>query len=195
MSASFVILAIILVIAVVGAVLAAATLFHLARMTPAGQQDVDASLALFDKGLRDELARGNQATQTTLIEQLAAWTNTLNGTLSSLQQSFGEVRGLGSVIEDVKRILVTPKTRGIVGEVALGGVLEQALSPGQFLRNVEVRPRSGERVEYAIVLPGDEESPVLLPVDAKFPIETYERLLDAERRGDSAVATSAARAI
>ena len=132
MSASFVILAIILVIAVVGAVLAAATLFHLARMTPAGQQDVDASLALFDKGLRDELARGNQATQTTLIEQLAAWTNTLNGTLSSLQQSFGEVRGLGSVIEDVKRILVTRRRAALLARWRLAGCWNRLSRPASF---------------------------------------------------------------
>ncbi|MFX7760065.1 DNA recombination protein RmuC, partial [Acinetobacter baumannii] len=85
-----------------------------------------------------------------------------------------------SGVGDLKRMLGNVKTRGTFGEVQLGALLEQVLTRGQYEANVATVPGSGERVEYAVRLPGAApETPVRLPIDAKFPREDYERLLDA----------------
>jgi len=91
--------------------------------------------------------------------------------------------------------LTDVKTRGAWGEVALGNLLEEMMAPDQYERNVEIVPGSNQRVEYAIRLPGDGEIPVWLPLDAKFPMEDYDRLLDASQRGDVEAVEVAARSI
>jgi DNA recombination protein RmuC len=102
---------------------------------------------------------------------------------------------LATGVGDLKRLLTNVKARGTWGEVALGNLIEEIMSPDQFGRNVEIVPGSNERVEYAIRLPGDGEAPVWLPVDSKFPTEDYERLEDARHRGDVAADEIAGRAI
>jgi DNA recombination protein RmuC len=89
------------------------------------------------------------------------------------------------------------KTRGIFGEVQLAGLLEQVFTPEQYATNVETVPGSGARVEFAVRLPGrrEDSAPLWLPIDAKFPREDYERLLDAQERADAVAAEAAARAI
>ena len=83
-------------------------------------------------------------------------------------------------------MLANVKTRGGWGEVQLGALLEQVLTPDQFARNVKTRDESGEHVDFAIKLPGDENgAPVWLPIDAKFPTEDYQRLLAAQEKGDA----------
>jgi len=111
-------------------------------------------------------------------------------------------RGLAaSTLNDPALILSTEaaldhvKTRGAWGEVALGNLLEEMMAPDQYERNVEIVPGSNQRVEYAIRLPGDGEIPVWLPLDAKFPMEDYDRLLDASQRGDVEAVEVAARSI
>jgi DNA recombination protein RmuC len=104
---------------------------------------------------------------------------------------------LATGVGDLKRVLTNVKTRGVWGEVQLEALLEQLLTPEQFGKNIATRPRSTERVEFAIRLPGGEDdgSPVWLPVDAKFPLEDYQKLLDAQDRADSAGVEMAARAL
>jgi DNA recombination protein RmuC len=108
--------------------------------------------------------------------------------LEVVHKGLGEMQSLASGVGDLKRLMSNVKTRGTWGEMQLGSLLENFLAPEQFASNVETLPESGERVEFAIRLPGrdDGEGTVWLPVDAKFPQEDYQRLLEAEEQGDGA---------
>jgi DNA recombination protein RmuC len=107
----------------------------------------------------------------------------------------GEMQTLATGVGDLKRLLTNVKSRGTWGEVTLGNLLEEMMAPDQFGKNVEIVPGSNQRVEYAIRLPGDGEIPVWLPIDAKFPVEDYERLVDASQRGDVDAVEVAAKGI
>lgn len=107
--------------------------------------------------------------------------------LEKVHQGLGEMQQLAIGVGDLKRVLTNVKTRGTWGEVQLEMLLEQVLTPEQYAKNVETVPGSGERVEFAISLPGKAEDrvPVWLPIDAKFPKEQYERLAEAADRADA----------
>src|SRR5215469_3215859 len=115
--------------------------------------------------------------------------------LEQMRLTVDEKQALAAGVGDLKRILGNVKARGTWGEVALGNILEEILSADQFARNVEVRPHSNQRVEFAIKLPGDGENPVWLPIDAKYPTEDYERLHEASGRGDLEAVEAALRGI
>ena len=117
--------------------------------------------------------------------------------LEQVHKGLGEMQTLASGVGDLKRVLTNVKSRGIFGEVQLAALLEQVLTVEQYAANIATKPGSGERVEYAIRLPGrsDEGTPVWLPVDAKFPREDYERLVDAQERADPEAAAAAALAL
>jgi DNA recombination protein RmuC len=102
---------------------------------------------------------------------------------------------LAAGVGDLKRVLTNVKTRGTWGEVQLGALLEQMLAPEQYAANVETRRGSGERVEFAIRLPGRDDAAVWLPIDAKFPREDYERLLAAHDRADREAIEQAEKAL
>ena len=106
--------------------------------------------------------------------------------LEAVQRGLGEMQTLATGVGDLKRVLTNVKDRGTWGEVQLGAILEQILAPEQYDKNVKVRPASNELVEYAIRLPGNDANaePVWLPIDAKFPQEDYQRLLDATEQAD-----------
>jgi DNA recombination protein RmuC len=133
--------------------------------------------------------------QTTLEQRLGASFQIVADRLNEVYKSMGEMQTLASGVGDLKRLLTNVKTRGAWGEVALGNLLEEMMAPDQYERNVEIVPGTNQRVEYAIRLPGDGESPVWLPLDAKFPVEDYERLVDASQRGDLDAVEIAAKAI
>jgi DNA recombination protein RmuC len=133
--------------------------------------------------------------QSTLEQRLGASFQIVADRLNEVYKSMGEMQTLASGVGDLKRLLTNVKTRGAWGEVALGNLLEEMMAPDQYERNVEIVPGSNQRVEYAIRLPGDGEAPVWLPLDAKFPMEDYDRLLDASQRGDVDAVEIAARAI
>ncbi len=104
--------------------------------------------------------------------------------LEAVHQGLGEMKTLADGVGDLKRVLANVKTRGTWGEVQLGMLLEQILTPEQYKENVVCKEGSGERVEYVICLPGhDGNGPVWLPIDAKFPVEDYQRMLEARGRG------------
>lgn len=107
--------------------------------------------------------------------------------LEQVHKGLGEMQSLASGVGDLRRVLTNVKTRGTWGEMQLGNLLEQILAPDQFARNVRTNPASSENVEFAIKLPGRDEGAkaVWLPIDAKFPKEDYERLVDAAERGDA----------
>ena len=116
--------------------------------------------------------------------------------LEAVQRGLGEMQSLATGVGDLKRVLTNVKTRGTFGEVQLGALLEQILIPDQYAANVATIPGSAERVEYAIRLPGSSgEQPVWLPIDAKFPVEDYQRLLDAQEAADADAALAAGRAL
>jgi DNA recombination protein RmuC len=107
--------------------------------------------------------------------------------LERVHAGLGEMQLLATGVGDLKRVLSNVKTRGIWGEVQLGNLLDQLLTVEQYATNVEIVPGSGQRVEFAIRLPGrggDGDRPVWLPIDAKFPQEVYDQLIDAAERGD-----------
>jgi DNA recombination protein RmuC len=133
--------------------------------------------------------------QSTLEQRLGASFQIVADRLNEVYKSMGEMQTLASGVGDLKRLLTNVKTRGAWGEVALGNLLEEMMAPDQYERNVEIVPGSNQRVEYAIRLPGDGEVPVWLPLDAKFPMEDYDRLLDASQRGDVDAVEVAARGI
>lgn len=132
--------------------------------------------------------------QTTLETRLGASFKLVSERLEQVQRGLGEMQQLATGVGDLKRVLSNVKTRGIFGEVQLAALLEQVLTIEQYETNCATVPGSSERVEFAVKLPGPrDDAPVLLPIDAKFPREDYERLLDAQERGDlEAVAVAAA---
>ncbi len=106
--------------------------------------------------------------------------------LEAVQQGLGEMRNLAGSVGDLKNVLANVSVRGAWGEVQLRGILEQILLPDQYASQVVLRPDSSERVDFAVRLPGEENRPVWLPVDSKFPLEDYHRLCDASAAGDEA---------
>ena len=117
--------------------------------------------------------------------------------LEQVHKGLGEMHSLAQGVGDLKHLLTNVKTRGMFGEAQLGALLEQVLAPEQYAAQVATRPGDKNRVDFAIRLPGrsDEGVPVWLPIDAKFPTEDYERLLDAQGRADAGAADLAARAL
>lgn len=139
----------------------------------------------------------------TLEQRLGESFRLVSERLEQVQRGLGEMHTLAAGVGDLKRVLTNVKTRGTWGEVQLEALLEQVLTAEQYARNVATRPGSNERVEFAIRLPGreagraagDNGPPVWLPIDAKFPIEDYQRLLDAQDRADPAAVEAAAKAL
>ncbi|TNF60062.1 MAG: DNA recombination protein RmuC [Burkholderiales bacterium] len=117
--------------------------------------------------------------------------------LEQVHKGLGEMHSLAQGVGDLKHLLTNVKTRGMFGEAQLGALLEQVLAPDQYAAQVTTRPGSRNAVDFAIRLPGrgDDGAPCWLPVDAKFPNEDYERLLDAQQRADADGAELAARAL
>lgn len=154
--------------------------------------------------LREDNTKQLDAMRATVDEKLHATLETRLGEsfklvserLEQVHRGLGEMQNLAAGVGDLKRVLGNVKTRGVFGEVQLGALLEQLLTPEQYAGNVATVKNSNERVEYAIRLPGLRgDVPVWLPIDAKFPREDYERLLDAQERADADAATAAALAL
>jgi len=130
--------------------------------------------------------------QGTLEKRLGESFKLVSDRLEQVHQGLGAMRQLATDVGGLQKILANVKTRGGWGEVQLGALLEQVLTADQFARNVKTREDSGEHVEYAIKLPGDENgAPVWLPIDAKFPTEDYQRLIAAQDLGDVAAVEEA----
>jgi DNA recombination protein RmuC len=133
--------------------------------------------------------------QTTLETRLGESFRTVTEQLNAVHKGLGEMQSLASGVGDLKRVLTNVKARGTWGEVQLGSVLEEILRPEQYDRNVAVTG-TNERVEFAIRLPGgDDGQPRWLPIDAKFPMEDYQRILDASEAGDAPAVEKACRGL
>ena len=135
--------------------------------------------------------------QSTLEARLSESFKQVAERLEQVHNGLGEMKNLAQGVGDLQRVLNNVKTRGIFGEVQLEALLEQVLTIEQYSKQVETKPRSNQRVDFAIKLPGrsDDGASVWLPIDAKFPREDYERLLDAQDRADVAGAEAAAKAM
>ena len=125
--------------------------------------------------------------QSTLEKRLGESFNIVSQRLEEVQRGLGEMQNLATGVGDLKRVLTNVKARGTWGEVQLGALLEEVLTPDQYRANVKLHENSQEEVEYAIQLPGNDERPdscVWLPIDSKFPLADYERLVDAADTSD-----------
>jgi DNA recombination protein RmuC len=130
--------------------------------------------------------------QGTLEKRLGESFKLVSERLEKVHQGLGAMQQLASDVGGLQRVLTNVKTRGGWGEVQLGALLEQLLTVEQFDRNVQTRDESGERVDYAIKLPGEGNgAAVWLPIDAKFPMEDYQRLITAQESGDSVLTDAA----
>jgi DNA recombination protein RmuC len=133
----------------------------------------------------------------TLEKRLSESFKQVSERLEQVHKGLGEMQTLATGVGDLKRVLSNVKTRGVFGEAQLAALLEQVMAPEQYEKNVATRPGSRDRVEFAIKLPGrgDNDQPVLLPIDAKFPQEDYQRLQAAQEAGDAAAAEMAGKAL
>lgn len=134
--------------------------------------------------------------QGTLEQRLGESFKIVNDRLESVYKGLGEMQNLAQGVGDLKKIFTNVKARGTWGEIELGNILEEYMTPDQYLKSAKTRPNATEFVEFAIKLPGkgDGES-VLLPVDSKFPVEDYKRLVDSEELGDIDAITDARKSL
>ncbi|WP_298831249.1 DNA recombination protein RmuC [uncultured Piscinibacter sp.] len=150
-----------------------------------------------EKKLEQMRATVDEKLHATLEQRLGESFKQVADRLEQVHKGLGEMQGLAKDVGSLNRVLTNVKTRGVFGEVQLAGLLEQVFTPEQYATNVETVPGSRERVEFAVRLPGqrDDGVPLWLPIDAKFPREDYERLLEAQERADAPAAEIAGKAI
>lgn len=122
--------------------------------------------------------------QSTLEKRLNDSFSVVSQRLEQVYKGLGEMQTLATGVGDLKKVMQNVRTRGIWGETQLELIMEQILTPSQYEKNVAVKPRSDERVEFAVILPGDGNNTVYLPIDCKFPQEDYIRLIDASENAD-----------
>lgn len=170
---------------------------QIASLTKTSGDKLDAMRATVEVELRrmhdDNTKQLEQMRQTvdeklqgTLEKRLGESFKQVSERLEQVHKGLGEMQTLATGVGDLKKVLTNVKVRGVWGEVQLGSLLEQVLSPDQFARNVTTRD-AGERVEFAVKLPGqgtDKDETIWLPIDAKFPVEDYQRLIEAQERAD-----------
>ena len=148
------------------------------------------------KKLEEMRATVDEKLHATLEKRLGESFKQVSDRLEQVHRGLGEMQTLASGVGDLKRMLTNVKTRGTWGEVQLGALLEQVLTPDQYAKNVCTVPNSRDLVEFAIKLPGKEDgTPVWLPIDAKFPVEDYQRLMDAQDKADVEQMEQAAKAL
>ncbi len=180
---------------------------RLGVLTESNEKRLDGLRATVDDRLKalqeDNAKRLDQMRQTvdeklqgTLEKRLNDSFKLVSERLEAVQRGLGEMQTLAAGVGDLKKVLTNVKTRGTWGEVQLGALLEQMLAPDQYVANAAPRKDGGERVEYAVRLPGPcDGEEVLLPIDAKFPVEDYQRLVEASERGDAAAVEAASKAL
>jgi DNA recombination protein RmuC len=170
---------------------------RLAEVRATVEQKLTAIAQDNEKKLEQMRATVDEKLHATLEQRLGESFKQVAERLEQVHKGLGEMQSLARDVGSLNRVLTNVKTRGIFGEVQLAGLLEQVFTHEQFAANVETVPGSGARVEFAVRLPGPrgDDVPLWLPIDAKFPREDYERLLDAHERADAQAQDTAARAI
>jgi DNA recombination protein RmuC len=161
------------------------------------EQRLTALQADNEKKLEQMRATVDEKLHATLEARLGESFKQVADRLEQVHKGLGEMQLLAKDVGSLSRVLSNVKTRGVFGEVQLAGLLEQVFTPEQYGRNVETVPGTDARVEFAIKLPGQraDGAPLWLPIDAKFPREDYERLLDAQERADPLAVEASAKAI
>jgi DNA recombination protein RmuC len=154
------------------------------RLRERVQERLETLQAKNDERLEKMQQMVEEKLQKTLEARLGESFRQVSERLEQVHKGLGEMQSLANGVGDLKRTLSNIKTRGTWGEYQLGSMLEQVLAPGQYEQNVKVNPRSGEMVEFAIRLPGQGDQPLWLPIDAKFPVEDYQKLQEAAERSD-----------
>ena len=159
---------------------------------------IEAKLKLIQDDTNDKLekmrATVDEKLHKTLEERLSQSFKIVSDRLELVHKGLGEMQNLAVGVGDLKKVLSNVKTRGVLGEIQLGNILEQLLTPDQYAINVATKKGSRDNVEFAVKLPGkdDSEEPVYLPVDSKFPVEDYHVLMNAYEHGDAIAIESAA---
>lgn len=156
--------------------------------------DVNNSLS----SMRNENEKALEKMRETVDEKLNnSLSQRLNDSFSKIQQSLesvnsglGEMRLLANGVGDLKKVLTNVKVRGGWGEVMLSSLLEQVLAPNQYMAQVQVKKNSKERVDFAIIMPGKDGHEILLPIDSKFPLEDYNKLIEASETIDKTLIDS-----
>ncbi len=140
-----------------------------------------------------ETIRGtvDEKLQKTLNERIGESFKVVSERLEQVYKGLGEMQTLATGVGDLKKVLSNVKTRGILGELQLGAILEQILSPEQYEMNIATKPGSRDVVEFAIKLPGTDDGYVYLPIDSKFPADVYSNLMDAYESGDADAVSAA----
>ena len=161
------------------------------------EQRLQAIQADNEKKLEQMRATVDEKLHATLEQRLGESFKQVADRLEQVHKGLGEMQGLARDVGTLSRTLTNVKTRGTFGEIQLGSLLDEVFTPEQYGRNVETVPNSNARVDFAIKLPGrrDDGAPLWLPIDAKFPREDYERLLDAQERADPVAVEAAAKGI
>jgi len=153
------------------------------------RQTVESRLAAIQDDNNRQLERMrstvDEKLQSTLDDRLSRSFEGVRQSLQEVYKGLGEMQNLANGVGDLKKVLTNVKSRGILGEVQLGAILGQILAPGQYEENIATIPGSKERVEYAVRMPGDGEAPVYLPIDAKFPGDSYSNLMNAYESADA----------
>ncbi len=181
---------------------------QLTNISRLNEEKLEAVRSVVEEKLR-ELQKGNEeklekmrATvdeqlHSTLEKRLGEAFSSVSERLEEVHKGLGEMRALTSDVGDLKKVLSNVKTRGTWGEMQLRTLLEQMLTKEQYAENGETRPKSGQRVEFAVVLPGrgEERGAVYLPIDSKFPLEDYRRITEDSERGDAAALAEAQKAL
>ena len=129
--------------------------------------------------------------QKTLEERIGQSFRTVNNSLSKVAEGLGEMQTIAVGVGDLKKVLSNVKTRGVLGEIQLASILEEILAPQQYEQNVNTTGEGRNIVEFAVKLPGNDEGFVWLPIDSKFPGDTYGNLVDAYETGDSKLVLAA----
>ena len=155
------------------------------RLAELGRQLADTSMSIEQRLENIRISMENKVTVMTEENnrQLTEMRNTVDERLEQVTRGLGEMQNLAAGVGDLKKVLSNVKTRGILGEIQLGAILEQILAPGQYEENVAVKGGS-ERVEFAVKFPGEGDAPVYLPIDSKFPADAYMNLQTAYDTGD-----------
>ncbi|MBJ6749028.1 DNA recombination protein RmuC [Geomonas anaerohicana] len=143
------------------------------------------------KKLEQMRATVDEKLHETLEKRLGESFKQVSGQLEQVHKGLGEMQSLASGVGDLKKVLSNIKTRGTLGEVQLHNLLEQILTPDQYGANVATKPGSDARVEFAVRLPGRNDKPLWLPIDAKFPQEDFLRLVEAQEQGNQAAVIEA----
>lgn len=146
-----------------------------------------------ERKLEEMRATVDEKLQKTLNERINQSFSAVNERLEQVYKSLGEMQKVGEGVEDLRKVLSNVKTRGILGEVQLGAILEEMLSPEQYETNIVTKKGSKDPVEFAVKLPGMGDGAVYLPIDSKFPLDVYGHLMDAYDSGDAAAIQEASK--